>query len=79
LWNASKRQATWNLDSENEAKITTQKIEVWAEDIQGIMYYIDKYNNVYQTEDIVSNKTKPNIIAKYVKEGNVYSIPEFNI
>lgn len=67
------------VDSENEAKITTQKIEVWAEDIQGIMYYIDKYNNVYQTEDIVSNKTKPNIIAKYVKEGNVYSIPEFNI
>lgn len=67
------------VDSENEPKITTQKIEVWAEDIQGIMYYIDKNNNVYQTEDIVSNKSNPNIIAKYVKEGNVYSIPEFNI
>jgi hypothetical protein len=67
------------VDSENETKITSQKIEVWAEDIQGIMYYIDKNNNVYQTEDIVSNKSNPNIIAKYVKVGNVYSIPEFNI
>ena len=67
------------VDNQNEAKITTQKVEVWAQDIQGIIYYIDKCNNVYQAEDIVGNKTNPKIIAKYLKVGETYSIPEFNI
>lgn len=55
------------------------KIEVWAQDIKGIIYYIDKSFNVYQAEDIVSSNANPKIIAKYVKNGDVYSIPEFNI
>ena len=67
------------IESDNEPKSTTQKVEVYAQDIQGIIYYIDKNNNVYQAEDIISNKMNPKIIAKYVKDGENYSIPEFNI
>ena len=67
------------VDIQNENKNTTQKIEVCAQDIQGIIYYIDKTGNVYQAEDIINNKINPKIIAKYVKNGEVYSIPEFNI
>ena len=67
------------IDSQNESKPNTQKIEVWAQDIQGIVYYIDKAYNVYQAEDIIINKLNPKIIAKYIKNGDVYSIPEFNI
>jgi len=67
------------VDATNEPKNTTQKVEVQAHDIQGIIYYIDKNNNVYQAEDIISNKINPKIIAKYVKEGEKYSIPEFSI
>jgi hypothetical protein len=67
------------IDSQNEPKNTTHKIEVFAQDIQGIIYYIDKNNNVYQAEDIISNRVNPKIIAKYLKEGETYSIPEFNI
>ena len=67
------------IDNQNESKPNTQKIEVWAQDIQGIVYYIDKAYNVYQAEDIIINKLNPKIIAKYVKNGDVYSIPEFNI
>ena len=52
---------------------------MFAQDIQGIIYYIDKNSNVYQAEDIIINKINPKIIAKYVKEGENYSIPEFNI
>jgi hypothetical protein len=66
-------------NNDNEVKINTQKIEVWAQDIQGIIYYIDKFNNVYQAEDIVVNKVNPKIIAKYIKNGDQYSIPEFNL
>ena len=67
------------IDNQNEAKPTTQKIEVFARDIQGIIYYLDNTNNVYQAEDIITNKLDPKIIAKYVKNGDHYSIPEFNI
>jgi hypothetical protein len=67
------------IDNQNESKTNTQKIEVWAQDIQGIIYYIDKSGNVYQAEDIVVNKMNPKIIAKYVKNGEIYSIPEFGI
>jgi len=67
---------TINLNNEST---TTQKIEVWAQDIQGIIYYLDKNMNVYSTEDIVSNKSNPKIIAKYTLNGETYHIPEFNI
>jgi len=67
------------VDTQQEPANTTQKIEVYVQDIQGIIYYIDKNNNVYQAEDVISNKMNPKIIAKYVKDGENYSIPEFNI
>lgn len=54
-----------------------QKVEVWVQDIQGIVYYIDKNYNVYQAEDIIVNKQNPKVIAKYVKNGDNYFIPEF--
>jgi hypothetical protein len=66
-------------ENPTESKINTQKVELWAQDIQGIVYYIDKSNNVYDTSDIIKNQINPKIIAKYVKNGENYSIPEFNI
>jgi len=44
-----------------------RKIEVVVQDINGIAYYIDQENNIYRTEDILSNKQNPQIIAKYRK------------
>jgi len=67
------------LVENEENKQTMQKIELWAQEIMGIVYYLDKFGNVYQAEDIVNNKVNPKIIAKYVKNGDVYSIPEFGI
>ena len=43
------------------------KKEVWVEEIGGIMYYLDTNNNVYNTEDIMSNRVNPKIIAKWRK------------
>ena len=67
------------LDVQNDNKVNTQKVEVWAQDIQGIVYYIDKFSNVYDTADIIKNQINPKIIAKYLKDGENYSIPEFNV
>jgi hypothetical protein len=67
------------MENPQEPKLTTQKIEVWVQDIQGIVYYIDKFNNVYDTADIIKNQVNPKIIAKYIKNDENYSIPEFNV
>jgi hypothetical protein len=54
------------------------KRTVWIEEINGISYYIDNINNVYDSSDIVNNVTGPRIIAKYEKNVfGVYSIPSF--
>jgi len=68
-----------NTETKTSSSQATHKIEVWVQDIQGIMYYIDKNGNVYQAEDIVMNKLNPKIIAKYIKTENQYKIPEFGI
>lgn len=56
-----------------------QKVEVFAEDINGIVYYLDKFNNVYKTEDILENKEDPLIVAQYLVVDNRYTIPELGL
>jgi hypothetical protein len=63
----------------NEIKPTTHKIEVFAKDIHGIIYYLDNLNNVYQMEDIINGKQNPKIIAKYEIINDIYCIPELGI
>ena len=40
-------------------------LEVIAEDFNGIIYYSDKFDNVYNMEDILDHKENPRIIGKY--------------
>jgi len=58
---------------------TNQSLEVFAQEIKGIVYYLDKYQNVYNTEDIMGQVENPRIIAKWEKHGNSYTIPEFGL
>ena len=44
---------------------TTRMVNVWAEDIKGIIYYIDNAHNVYDNQDILHNIPNPKIIAKW--------------
>jgi len=65
---------------QNEEDINhNQTIEVFAEEIKGIVYYLDKYQNVYNTEDIMKNVENPRIIAKWEKQGLQYSIPSLGL
>jgi hypothetical protein len=54
-------------------------LEVFAEEIGGIVYYIDKCKNVYKTDDVLQTKMNPTIIAKWEKMGDKYTIPEFGL
>ena len=44
-----------------------EKIDVWVQDINGINYYIDDNNNIYDPQDVYQNKITPRKIHKYVK------------
>jgi hypothetical protein len=50
----------------------THEIEVSVREINGIIYYLDNFNNVYQTEDIVNNIPNPKVFSKYKKQGEQF-------
>lgn len=50
---------------QDEAAPVTHKVDVWAQDIQGILYHVDAAGNVYQAEDVMRGAADPRIIARY--------------
>ena len=66
------------FNKEKASKPEKKTVEVWVEDIKGIVYYIDGSGNVYNTEDIVANRENARIIARWEKsDKGEYRIPEF--
>ena len=65
------------INQEKSAPTHTKKT-VWAQDIKGIIYYIDNSNNVYHPQDVLNNVVNPKIIAKYVLNDGEYSIPSLS-
>lgn len=43
----------------------TVNVVLRMEQVNGIIYHIDNYNNVYCTEDIMNQKLQPTIVGKY--------------
>ena len=68
-----------NQGSSATAESEVFKLDVFAEEIGGIVYYIDKFKNVYNTDEILQSKMNPSVIAKWEKNGNRYVIPEFGL
>ena len=52
------------VSTEKDSLPQTTSIEVVAREVNGIVYYIDQYDNVYDTEDVMNNKSNPRIVAK---------------
>lgn len=48
-----------------ENVVTNKKVEVWIQEIKGIIYYVDAEHNVYDPEDILLNKINPKVIMKF--------------
>ena len=68
------------LVSNNVDEETTQqkKIQIWIQNINGINYYLDNSNNIYNHCDILNDKPNPTIIGKYITDNNNnYFIKEF--
>ena len=53
--------------------------EVFAQEIGGIVYYLDKHGNVFHTEDVLKGTENPKVIAKYTNRNGIYHIPTLGI
>ena len=63
--------------TDDECKTNTFTKKVWAQDIKGIIYFIDKSGNVYDPQDIHRNSVNPKIFAKYsINENGQYMIEQ---
>jgi hypothetical protein len=58
-------------NGEGVKKSEIVKEEVWGEEINGIVYYIDKKGNVYKAEDVVMNRKNARRIGGYKMEGGM--------
>lgn len=45
-----------------------KSVEIWLEDINGIMHYIDNNYNVYDNEEILKGIENPKVVYKYEKD-----------
>lgn len=61
--------------NETTEKPSHSKKVVRAQDIKGIIYYIDDDGNVYDPHDVMNNIIDPKIIAKYLEKDGEYNIP----
>lgn len=53
---------------------TFKKVQVWAQEITGIIRHLDKNGNVYDPQDIYQGIKNPKVIAKYTELNGVYQI-----
>lgn len=63
----------------NDEENNTISYDVFAEEIGGIVYYLDKLHNVFSTEDVMNNIQNPKVIAQYTYQNNEYHIPSLGI
>ena len=49
----------------NDKQSSLKKIETINKDINGIIYCIDKFGNVYDNEDILCGKPNPRVLTQY--------------
>ena len=59
-----------------------QSIEIWAEQYKGIIFYVDSYGNVYDSEEIFNLQKKqdvasskhlsflPKVIGRYIRKNH---------
>lgn len=65
--------------AEDENVVNTVPIDVIARNVMGLVYYIDKFLNVYKTSDILENKVNPQVIAKAKLVNGEYTIPSLGL
>lgn len=74
--------ATDGHEEQEEEEIEKEDVvmELIAQDIAGITFFIDSFGNVYNTEQVLNKLSDPQIVARYhVDAEGKYHIQEFKI
>ena len=66
-----------NNNTENQEAYIIK--EVIAEEINGIVYYLDKKGHIFSTEDVLKENPDPKVVAYYKKVNDSYVIEEIPI
>lgn len=67
-------KGTPNSILNDDTRSVFKKLEVIVLEIDGILYYVDSFMNVYKPEDIMTEKQNPGIIGKYSNIDGKYSV-----
>jgi len=68
------------VETDESNALATHKVNIWAQDIRGIHYYLDKSNNVYDPSQVIRGDVNPAVIARWSKDSDgQYHIPEYGI
>ena len=59
-----------NVGSVPKEEQNLSKITVETLDVNGIVYYVDKENNAYSSNDIMKNMVNPQVIGKVTQDTN---------
>lgn len=62
------------IDKNDVNDVKIKKKEIFLQEINGILYYLDNENNVYNTTDIINNKVDPSVYAKYELVDGLYNL-----
>jgi hypothetical protein len=62
------------MNNETEEENTYVIGEVTAEDINGIVYYLDKHGHIFSTEDVLNGIPNPKVVNKYTVQNGTYVI-----
>lgn len=54
----------YGIFDDSQQTEVVNKIQIWLQEIEGIMNYIDDKNNIYNMHDIMNNEPCPKIIGK---------------
>jgi hypothetical protein len=55
------------IDQSNPHSAATKAVQVNVTNVKGILYFVDAFQNVYRTEDVLAGTDNPRIIGQAVE------------
>tara|TARA_B100001996_G_C18442566_1_gene508985 strand:- start:77 stop:547 length:471 start_codon:yes stop_codon:yes gene_type:complete len=62
----------YGIIENNNIPNNKKNLQVFTQEMNGILYFIDNDGNIYNAEDIVNKSTKPRIVGKYSIINSMY-------
>lgn len=61
-----------------DSKKKLKKVDIWLQPINGIVYFIDAENNIYENDDVQKKKVNPKIVGQCRKtDNNEYELVQY--